>query len=222
MLAVDHLKMTYQAPNGEVCAVEDITFTLKPGQFLSVVGPSGCGKSTLLSILSGNLRPDAGRVMLDGHDLTAMRERELARVRRTSLGFVYQSLNLVPTLNAADNILLPLVLDRADLRGGRERMREFAETLRISHLLGAFPKTMSGGERQRVAIARAMVHRPSVLMLDEPTGSLDARSTEEVMELLRELNQTHGVTVIQVTHSTLTAGYGNRTVTLTDGRLTES
>lgn len=207
---------------GEQTIFSGVDLTVADGEFLSIMGESGSGKSTLLSILSGNLRPDAGRVMLDGHDLTAMRERELARVRRTSLGFVYQSLNLVPTLNAADNILLPLVLDRADLRGGRERMREFAETLRISHLLGAFPKTMSGGERQRVAIARAMVHRPSVLMLDEPTGSLDARSTEEVMELLRELNQTHGVTVIQVTHSTLTAGYGNRTVTLTDGRLTES
>ncbi len=207
---------------GEQTILSGVDLTVADGEFLSIMGESGSGKSTLLSILAGNLRPDAGSVTLDGCELTSMRERELARLRRTALGFVYQSLNLVPTLNAADNILLPLVLDRADLRKGRERMREFAETLRISHLLGAFPKTMSGGERQRVAIARAMVHEPSVLMLDEPTGSLDARSTEEVMVLLRELNQTHGVTVIQVTHSTLTAGYGSRTVTLTDGRLTES
>lgn len=207
---------------GEQTILSGVDLTVEDGEFLSIMGESGSGKSTLLSILSGNLRPDAGRVTLDGHELTAMRERELAKLRRTALGFVYQSLNLVPTLNAADNILLPLVLDRADLRAGGERMKKFAETLRISHLLGAFPKTMSGGECQRVAIARAMVHEPSVLMLDEPTGSLDAGSTEEVMELLRELNQTHGVTVIQVTHSTLTAGYGNRTVILTDGRLTES
>ena len=206
----------------EQAILSGVDLTVEDGEFLSIMGESGSGKSTLLSILSGNLRPDVGSVTLDGHELTAMRERELAKLRRTALGFVYQSLNLVPTLNAADNILLPLVLDRADLRAGRERMKKFAETLRISHLLGAFPKTMSGGECQRVAIARAMVHEPSVLMLDEPTGSLDAGSTEEVMELLRELNQTHGVTVIQVTHSTLTAGYGNRTVILTDGRLTES
>ncbi len=218
MLQASNLHKSY----GEQTILAGVELSVARGEFLSIMGESGSGKSTLLSILAGNLRPDAGRVMLDGHDLTAMRERELARVRRTSLGFVYQSLNLVPTLNGEDNILLPLVLDRADLREGRKRMKEFAEILRISHLLGAFPKTMSGGERQRVAIARAMVHNPSVLMLDEPTGSLDARSTEEVMALLRELNRTLGVTVIQVTHSTLTAGYGNRTVTLSDGRLTES
>ena len=218
MLQATNLHKSY----GEQTILAGVELSVARGEFLSIMGESGSGKSTLLSILAGNLRPDAGCVMLDGHDLTSMRERELARVRRTSLGFVYQSLNLVPTLNGEDNILLPLVLDRADLREGRKRMKEFAEILRISHLLGAFPKTMSGGERQRVAIARAMVHNPSVLMLDEPTGSLDARSTEEVMALLRELNRTLGVTVIQVTHSMLTAGYGNRTVTLSDGRLTES
>ena len=218
MLQASQLHKRY----GEQTILSGVDLRVADGEFLSIMGESGSGKSTLLSILAGNLRPDAGSVTLDGHELTSMRERELAKLRRTSLGFVYQSLNLVPTLNAADNILLPLVLDRADLQKGYERMQEFADTLRISHLLGAFPKTMSGGERQRVAIARAMVHEPSVLMLDEPTGSLDARSTEEVMELLRGLNRTHGVTVIQVTHSTLTAAYGNRTVTLTDGRLTES
>lgn len=199
-----------------------VSLCVSNGEFLSIMGESGSGKSTLLSILAGNLRPDGGSVLLDGYEITAMREHELAKLRRTSLGFVYQALNLVPTLNAADNILLPLVLDRADLQAGRERMRQFADLLRISHLLGAFPKTMSGGERQRVAIARAMVHDPSVLMLDEPTGSLDARSTTEVMELLCELNQSHGVTVIQVTHSALAATYGSRTVILSEGRLTES
>ena len=218
MLQANQLHKRY----GEQIILSGVDLKVTDGEFLSIMGESGSGKSTLLSILAGNLRPDAGSVTLDGRELTSMRERELAKLRRTALGFVYQSLNLVPTLNAADNILLPLVLDRADLGVGRERMKNFADTLRITHLLGAFPKTMSGGERQRVAIARAMVHEPSVLMLDEPTGSLDARSTEEVMELLRELNQTHGVTVIQVTHSILTASYGTRTVTLTDGRLTES
>ena len=151
-----------------------------------------------------------------------MGERELAALRRTSLGFVYQSLNLIPTLNARDNILLPLLLDRKDLSRGKEKMQELADYLRIGHLLTAFPNTMSGGERQRVAIARAMVHDPLVLMLDEPTGSLDSRSTREVMELLRELNQSRGVTVVQVTHSADAAAYGTRTVTLHDGRLIES
>ncbi len=217
------LKATQLYKNfGDQKILTGVDLSVADGEFLSIMGESGSGKSTLLSILAGNLRPDAGSVSLDGKEITAMRERELAKLRRTALGFVYQSLNLMPTLNAADNILLPLVLDRADLTRGRERMHSLAQTLGIGHLLGAFPRTMSGGERQRVAIARAMVHEPSVLMLDEPTGSLDARSTEEVMELLRELNRTHGVTVIQVTHSLFTAGYGNRTVTLADGRLQES
>lgn len=217
------LKATQLYKNfGDQKILTGVDLSVADGEFLSIMGESGSGKSTLLSILAGNLRPDAGSVSLDGKEITAMRERELAKLRRTALGFVYQSLNLMPTLNAADNILLPLVLDRADLTRGRERMHSLAQTLGIGYLLGAFPRTMSGGERQRVAIARAMVHEPSVLMLDEPTGSLDARSTEEVMELLRELNRTHGVTVIQVTHSLFTAGYGNRTVTLADGRLRES
>ena len=207
---------------GEQTILAGVDLCVADGEFLSIMGESGSGKSTLLSILAGNLRPDAGSVRLDGKEITTMHERELAKFRRTKLGFVYQSLNLVPTLNVTDNILLPLVLDRADLRAGRKRMGELAEMLRISHLLGAFPRTMSGGERQRVAIARAMAHEPSVLMLDEPTGSLDARSTEEVMELLRMLNRDRGVTVIQVTHSLFTAGYGSRTVTLTEGRLRES
>lgn len=217
------LKATQLYKNfGDQKILTGVDLSVADGEFLSIMGESGSGKSTLLSILAGNLRPDAGSVSLDGKEITAMRERELAKLRRTALGFVYQSLNLMPTLNAADNILLPLVLDRADLAQGRERMNSLARTLGIEHLLGAFPRTMSGGERQRVAIARAMVHEPSVLMLDEPTGSLDARSTEEVMELLRVLNRDLGVTVIQVTHSLFTAGYGNRTVTLADGRLQES
>lgn len=218
MLTATQLYHSY----GDQVILSGVDLTVQKGELLSIMGESGSGKSTLLSILAGNLRPDRGSVLLDGKEISSMGERELAALRRTSLGFVYQSLNLIPTLNARDNILLPLLLDRKNLSRGKEKMQELADHLRIGHLLTAFPNTMSGGERQRVAIARAMVHDPLVLMLDEPTGSLDSRSTREVMELLQKLNQSKGVTVVQVTHSADAAAYGTRTVTLHDGRLIES
>jgi putative ABC transport system ATP-binding protein len=191
------------------------------GEFLSIMGESGSGKSTLLSILAGNQRPDSGQVLLEGTEVSALDARALARLRRTRLGFVYQSLNLLPTLNGEDNILLPLYLDRAEIAKGRARMAELTALLRVEHLLGAFPATMSGGERQRIAIARALIHDPAVLMLDEPTGSLDSASTEQVMELLGQINREMGVTVIQVTHSEAAAAHGTRVIRLCDGRVVE-
>jgi len=194
---------------------------VQAGDFLSIMGESGSGKSTFLNILAGNLRPDSGSVTIAGQCVTTMKEAQLARLRRTELGFVYQSLNLLPTLSGLDNILLPTVLDHRDLREGKKEALELAEELRVGHLLSAFPETMSGGERQRIAIARAMIHHPKLLMLDEPTGSLDSRSTEDVLRLLCHLNETRGVTVIQVTHSAAAAAYGKRTVTLKDGEVIE-
>lgn len=201
--------------------LQDVSLTVADGEFLSIMGESGSGKSTFLNILAGNLSPDRGQVFLDGVEISSLKEPALAKLRRTSLGFVYQSLNLIPTLNAEDNILLPLYLNRDDVRVGKEKMHQLAETLGISHLLRSMPQTMSGGERQRVAIARAMIHDPSVLMLDEPTGSLDSRSTAEVMRLLQMLNRERGVTVIQVTHSADAARYGTRTICLCDGQVSE-
>ena len=215
MLLASALYKTYDGQT----ILSGVDLTVADGEFLSIMGESGSGKSTLLNILAGNLRPDSGKVTLDGRSITDMGEQELAALRRTKLGFVYQSLNLIPTLNGEDNILLPLYLDRQNIRAGRENMTALVKKLRIEHLLHAMPHTMSGGERQRVAIARAMIHDPRVLMLDEPTGSLDSRSTDEVMELLQMLNQEYGVTVIQVTHSNHTAAFGNRSVYLSDGGL---
>lgn len=199
--------------------LQGIDLRVERGEFLSIMGKSGSGKSTLLNILAGNLRPDKGEVLLDGTSLTLASEKELSQLRRTKLGFVYQSLNLIPTLNVKDNILLPIYLDRGNIREAEENMRRIAEYMGIGNLLTAYPETMSGGEQQRVAIARAMVHTPSVLMLDEPTGSLDSRSTKEVMELLTDLNRNQGITVIQVTHSPAAAEYGTRTVHISDGQV---
>ena len=194
-----------------------ISLSLADGEFLSVMGESGSGKSTLLAVLAGNTVPDRGQVFLDGEEVTAMKEKELARLRRTKLGFVYQELNLISTLSGEDNILLPIIFSHGDLAAARRTLRTLAEKLEISHLLDRLPAEMSGGERQRTAIARAMIHAPSVLMLDEPTGSLDSRNTEEVISLLLRLQAEDGVSILQVTHSRLAAERGDRVVVVRDG-----
>ena len=195
-----------------------VDISVNNGEFLSIMGKSGSGKSTLLNVLAGNLRSDSGKVLFDGEDISLMDEKRLSCLRRTKLGFVYQSLNLIPTLDARDNILLPIFLDKKSLKC-EETLTELGEYLEISHLFAKFPSEMSGGERQRVAIARSLIHTPSVIMLDEPTGSLDSRSGEKVMELLKKINTDRGVTVIQVTHSPDGAAYGDRTVILSDGEV---
>ena len=198
-----------------------VDLAVQKGEFVSIMGESGSGKSTLLGLLSGNLRPDSGKVMLGELEISALRERELAKLRRTRLGFVYQTLNLISTLDGKDNILLPLYLGRENIREGEGKMLELAAFLGIEDVLTAFPGEMSGGQRQRIAIARALIHAPEILMLDEPTGSLDSVSTAHVMELLCRIREELGVTVLQVTHSTVAAAYGTRTVHLKDGRVVE-
>ena len=190
-------------------------------EFLSIMGESGSGKSTLLSILAGNARADAGTVMIDGRDITSFSQKELARLRRDTVGFVYQSLNLIPTLSGEDNILLPWLLSKKEFSRGKERLMQLAENLNIAHLLKKFPEDMSGGERQRVAIARALINSPKILMLDEPTGSLDSKNTADVLALLKRINTESGITVIQVTHSQAAAEIGDRTITICDGAVVE-
>lgn len=201
--------------------LKGVSLEVPAGEFVSIMGESGSGKSTLLSILAGNLPLDSGSVILDGEEISTMSEKKLARLRRTKLGFVYQSLNLVNTLNGEDNILLPLYLGGENISLGKKRMRELVQRLEISHLIKKMPTDMSGGERQRVAIARAMIHTPKILMLDEPTGSLDSRTTKEVLNLLTELKRETGVTVIQVTHSEEAALMTDRIIKICDGRIVE-
>ena len=215
MLIAKNVKKSYN--NREI--LKGIDLTVGDGEFLSLMGESGSGKSTLLSILSGNLCPDEGTVTLDGFEISSATEKELAKFRQTSLGFVYQSLNLVSTLSAEDNILLPLYLAKADIDEGREYMRTLADRLGIPHLLSMMPENMSGGERQRVAIARALIHHPKIIMMDEPTGSLDSKSTKEVLELISEIHKDMGISIIQVTHSSEAAGYADRIVCVKDGEV---
>lgn len=196
-----------------------VSLTVDDGEFISIIGESGSGKSTLLSILSGNMQADSGSVIIDGEDITAMNDKQLALMRREKLGFVYQSLNLVHTLSAEDNIFLPAYLAHKPIDETKERLNYLAKTLEITDLIKKMPDDMSGGERQRVAIARALINQPKIIMLDEPTGSLDSRTTGEVLKLMRFINTEYGVTVIQVTHSAEAAEFGDRIIKICDGQV---
>lgn len=215
MLTATNLIKKYKSQK----VLKGISLTVNDGEFLSIMGESGSGKSTLLSILAGNAKADGGSVMIDGEDICGFNENELARLRREKIGFVYQSLNLIPTLTAEENIMLPILLSAKSAKDGRLRMAELASSLEIGHLLKKFPDDMSGGERQRVAIARALINEPKIIMLDEPTGSLDSRTTDEVLKLLRHINKERGVTVIQVTHSLDAAKVGDRIIRICDGQV---
>ena len=218
MLIAEKVKKSYN--NREILKGVDVT--IADGEFVSIMGESGSGKSTLLSILSGNMHPDSGKVSFDGFVISDADDRAMAQFRRTDLGFVYQSLNLISTLNAEDNILLPLYLAKEDVVAGREYMVKLAKRMRISHLLSSMPSQMSGGERQRVAIARALIHHPKILMLDEPTGSLDSKSTKEVLDLLSEIHRDMRISIIQVTHSLEAAEYADRIIRIKDGEVVKA
>ena len=195
------------------------SLTVEDGEFVSIMGESGSGKSTLLSILAGNMKADGGSVLLDGVEITALSERELAKIRRDKLGFVYQSLNLIPTLSARDNILLPTYLAKKGSDYAKERLDFLSSHLEIESLLSRLPADMSGGQRQRVAIARALINEPKIIMLDEPTGSLDSRTTGEVLSLLREINEKYKISILQVTHSREAALVGDRIIYMKDGQV---
>ena len=215
MIQATNIEKSY---NGER-VLFGVSLNIADGDFVSIMGESGSGKSTLLSILGGFLAADAGEVLLDGESVLQMSERRLAEIRCSTLGFVFQGYKLIPTLTARDNLLLPAVLGGKSEDELREYLQRLADALGISALLEKFPDQLSGGQCQRVAIARALLYRPKTLILDEPTGALDSAMEKRVMELLREVNQELGTTVVQVTHSKTVAEYGNRIVYLKDGKI---
>ena len=195
--------------------LHDLSFTVDSGDFLSITGESGSGKSTLLGIMG----PDGGSVKIGGVDIASLSESQLAKMRRTRLGYVYQFFNLIPTMTVRENILLPLVLDGKKPSLYQEKFEELVAFTHLGAVLDSYPDTLSGGEQQRAAILRALIHDPEVILLDEPTGNLDSENAEAVMRLLADLNRQYGVTVVQVTHSEHGASYGNRLIHIKDGRL---
>jgi putative ABC transport system ATP-binding protein len=218
ILSCQSLCRTYASGGREITVLRDITFDLEEGGFLAVTGPSGSGKSTLLGLLAGLDRATSGRVVLDGHDLSALTEDERARLRAEKVGFVFQSFHLIPTLTARENVQVPL-----ELRGEDARARADELLLRVGLAERAhhYPAQLSGGEQQRVAVARAFAHRPRVLFADEPTGNLDAHNGANVVGLLVELNRELGTTLVLVTHEADLAGRARRVIRLRDGAVVE-
>jgi putative ABC transport system ATP-binding protein len=216
MLRCSSLTKTYRSGERRLTVLNDITFTIEPGGFAAIVGPSGSGKTTLLGLLAGLDRPTAGTVHLDGAELGALDEDELARLRGEKIGFVFQSFQLIPTLTARENVQVPLEL-RGEAAAGRAS--ELLARVGLADRQDHYPAQLSGGEQQRVALARAFSIRPKVLFADEPTGNLDARTGAGIIDLMVELNRDFGTTLVLVTHDHDLAARARRTIRLADGRV---
>lgn len=204
----------------EVRAVNGITARVNPGEFVAVMGPSGCGKSTLLHLGGGLEMPTAGQVLFDGHDLSTMSGPRLAEVRRRHLGYVFQALNLVPSLTALENVMLPLELDGVSIRTARTIATDTLALVGVTEQLNRYPDSFSGGQQQRIAIARAVVGDRRVVFADEPTGALDTLTSDQVVEVLSDLSKT-GVAVVMVTHEPRFASWADRVVFLRDGKVVD-
>lgn len=199
--------------------LNNISLTVGKGEFVSLMGASGSGKSTLLYLLGGLDAPDSGEIFLDGRDISKMRDKELSRLRREGLGFVFQFFNLVQNLTVEDNILLPLVMNGKSPKKYRERLNGILETVGLSDKRKSYPNRLSGGQQQRCAVARAVIYEPKILLADEPTGSLDSKSGSGIMELFSRINKDKSITILMVTHSSECAAYSDRVITLSDGQI---
>ncbi|MER6820797.1 ABC transporter ATP-binding protein [Streptomyces cellulosae] len=211
------LVKTYRQGADEVRALDGVSVAVRRARFTAVVGPSGSGKSTLMHCVAGLDTVTSGSVVLDGTELTGLTDRQLTRVRRKRVGFVFQSFNLLPQLTAYENIVLPVTM--AGRRPDRERVDHLCEVLGIAHRLSHRPAELSGGQQQRVAVARALVARPAVVFADEPTGNLDSQAGAEVLTMLRRAVDELGQTVVMVTHDPAATRYADRVLTLADGRV---
>ena len=210
------LTRTIQTPTHRVEILRGIDLRIERGQFAAIMGPSGSGKSTLLGLLAGLDNATSGRILLDGEDITGLSEDRMAEVRGRKIGFVFQSFQLIPTLTAEENVLLPAELAGAGPEAAG-RARELLDRVGLSDRLDHYPVQLSGGEQQRVALARAFITRPPILLADEPTGNLDGATGQHVLELLLELNRVEGATLILVTHDSSLAAHADRIITLRDG-----
>jgi len=218
-LEVTDVHKRYGVNGTGFAALRGITFSVAAGQFVAVRGPSGCGKSTLLHIVGAMDRPTSGQVLLQGRRLDTLSHEDLARVRRRSIGFVFQSFNLLPTLTVIENVALPRLLDGQGESAATARADAALDAVGLREKRRSFPSQLSGGEMQRVAIARALALEPELLIADEPTGNLDSDNGQRVLDLLADLNQQRGLTILMATHSEEAAAYAARSLHIRDGRL---
>lgn len=217
ILRIEHISKVYGQGENQVAALNDVSFGVEKGEFVAIIGPSGSGKSTLLHILGGVDRPTSGKVYMDGQDVYAQKEEALAIFRRRQVGLIYQFYNLIPVLNVEENMALPVLMDGR--RVNPRRMQELVATLGLKGREKHLPSQLSGGQQQRVSIGRALMNAPAVVLADEPTGNLDSKNSQEILELLRHSNQKYGQTLIVITHDERIALQADRILAIEDGRI---
>lgn len=219
ILQADRLSKTFGSGDTRVEALKDASFTIRKGEFVSIVGPSGSGKSTLLNLLGALDFPTSGQVMLDGRDVFGMKEKELSVFRRRNIGFVFQAFNLVPELNVEENMILPLLLDYR--QADRDYIQELLELLGLKERRHHLPSQLSGGQQQRVAIGRALASRPKIILADEPTGNLDSQNSRDVINMMRLSVEKYNQTLVMITHNPAIAAAADRVLNVEDGVVTE-
>ena len=218
ILRIEHLSKVYGQGENHVRAVYDVSFSVEKGEFLAIIGPSGSGKSTLLHILGGVDRPTSGKVYVDGQDVYAQDEDHLAIFRRRQVGLIYQFYNLIPVLNVVENMTLPVLMDGRAVN--RQRLDELLDVLDLRGREKHLPNQLSGGQQQRVSIGRALMNAPAVVLADEPTGNLDSKNSQEIVELLKLSNRKYGQTLVIITHDENIALQAHRIIAIEDGRIT--
>lgn len=218
ILRVENLIKTYGSGENLVTALDDISFSVEKGQFVAIIGPSGSGKSTLLHILGGVDKPTAGKVYVDGTDVYAQNDEQLAVFRRRQVGLIYQFYNLIPVLNVVENITLPVLMDSRKVN--ENRLNELLDTLGLKGRETHLPNELSGGQQQRVSIGRALMNSPVIVLADEPTGNLDSKNSQEIVELLKLSNKKYNQTLIVITHDESIALQADRIIAIEDGKIT--
>ncbi|MFT8363889.1 MAG: ABC transporter ATP-binding protein [Sporolactobacillus sp.] len=220
LLQVNHLQKVFQTrfSREKTTALQDVTFSVEKGEYIAIMGESGSGKTTLLNTLATLEKPTSGSVILNGQEVTRIKENKLAEFRRSHLGFIFQDFNLLDTLSVRDNIFLPLVLGRKNVHVMEQRLEALAPKIDIADLLNKQPFELSGGQKQRVAIARALITEPELILADEPTAALDFKNSESLLSLLEEINEA-GQTILMVTHSAIAASHAKRVLFIKDGRI---
>ena len=218
ILRVEGLTKVYGSGDNEVVALDHVSFTVQKGEFISIIGPSGSGKSTLLHILGGVDKPTSGSVYMNGQNVYERNDEELAIFRRREVGLIYQFYNLIPVLNVVENMTLPVLMDGREIN--QQRLEDFLHILKLEGREKHLPNQLSGGQQQRVSIGRALMNAPSVVLADEPTGNLDSRNSQEIVELLRMSNKIYQQTMLMITHDENIALQADRIIAIEDGRIT--
>lgn len=217
ILKAEHLTKVYGSGENQVKALDDVSFSVQKGEFLAIIGPSGSGKSTLLHVLGGVDVPTSGKVFMEGTDVYAQSESQLAIFRRRQVGLIYQFYNLIPVLNVTENMTLPVLMDSREVNA--QRLEELLQILSLKGRENHLPNQLSGGQQQRVSIGRALMNAPAVVLADEPTGNLDSKNSQEIVELLKYSNETYKQTLIIITHDENIALQANRVIAIEDGKI---